>query len=58
VVKAFNKALDALFNEVSPVPPFAGAKVPVTPGVIFLVPLKLTADVEARLVLIVLDVAS
>ena len=39
-------------------PPFAGAKVPVTPGVIFVVPLKLAVDVEARLVLIVLDVAS
>ena len=46
------------FRFAAPVPPLPTAKVPVTPGETAAVPLKLTADVLARLVWIALVVAN
>jgi len=45
-------------RDVTPVPPLVTGSVPVTPGVIFAVPLKLAVDVDPRFVRIVLAVAS
>ena len=41
---------------VLPVPPLAIPRIPLTPGVIFAVPLKLAVEVEARFTLTVLAV--
>lgn len=56
VCAALRVTIPAPTNEVAPVPPFATDKIPVTPGVILALPLKLAVEVLLKLVLIVLDV--
>ena len=57
-LQAFALPTVMLDRLVAPVPPLPTASVPVTPGVIFAVPLKLAVAVEARFVRIVLAVTS
>lgn len=48
----------AAFLLFAPVPPFSIANIPVTPGVISVVPLKEVPEVEAKFIWIVLSVAN